>query len=417
MKRFIMILLVCAMLIGCLASCTKSYMFGGVAPIIKSPPEEEKRTELITALSEYLKQLHVCYDMPPPPTLATEIQSIKDGAQALIVKYDPSNYYFVCGYYNSEHSNESDRYCCAENYTWVRFYDPKDISDSYNGEEFIVAFQINQPGYVLDMVNETAKTPGIEHFTLFETNFEYGNNKNERVDFDDLFIYLNKNTDKDEIYHTREAYNDAWFTIPCDKIDGEFYIPVFTRMEYLGETKLEDMDYELGKYHDALMEIMDLEKYPPKSSAGATYYYGAIGVRDLVDTLLKEDETKAELEFTAHTYIQMPFLSYAHSIDVKVINGETYLDGKLFKSIEYVENLDIVYHDSLYYALENFEPEKAPVLKAIQEQEYCYLLKSLEGDGYWDVVAAYYIDGVCYFIHFMGGMPARIHYAPIDLEN
>ena len=128
MKRFILILLVCVMLVGCLASCTKSHMFGGVAPIIKSSPEEEKRTELITALSEYLKQLHVGYDMPPPPTLATEIQSIKDGAQALIVKYDPSNYYFVCGYYNSDHSDESYRYCCAENYTWVKFYDPKDIS-------------------------------------------------------------------------------------------------------------------------------------------------------------------------------------------------------------------------------------------------------------------------------------------------
>ena len=56
-------------------------------------------------LVEYLEQYNVEYDMMTYSAEET-IDFIRNGAQPLHVAFDPSDYYFVCGYYNDPEGEE-----------------------------------------------------------------------------------------------------------------------------------------------------------------------------------------------------------------------------------------------------------------------------------------------------------------------
>lgn len=144
--------------------------------------------EKISTLVSYLLHYNDAHDMPDMPTLAEEINKIKGGTQALLVSFDPTNYYYVCGYYNIEHEYSESLYCCAENYTWVECVNATDIPKTYDDKEFIVAFQFNKALLVNDIISEEIEVPDIEHFQMFKVKFEGEYNVNEAVVFNDIFI-------------------------------------------------------------------------------------------------------------------------------------------------------------------------------------------------------------------------------------
>ena len=182
--------------------------------------DEEKEKELISELTEYLKNKNVDFDAGE---LVRFDEHVKRGAQPLHVQIDPENYYYMCGYYNATHNyGENPDYCCAKNYTWVKFEKAAEISEAYNGEKFVVAFQINKAAFVNDISPEKSAVPEVEYFQLFETQFKGGKNENERIAFDKIFLYANF-SDKGSVFCYEPLYESGLYVI-CENRQGEYYI-------------------------------------------------------------------------------------------------------------------------------------------------------------------------------------------------
>ncbi len=296
MKRFIIIILLCAVVLCCFASCDNADKVQDIPEAnnkfegnpIKEVSSDERYSELISTLVQYLNQYWAEFDLPPPPTLAENIDKIKLGTQALLVSFDPSNYYYICGYYNADHEYDEELFCCANKYTWVKLDDPTKIPEAYEGKSLVVAFQINKSKLISDIVSEQTEVPDIEYFQIFDVEFENGYNTKNHIVFEKTIIYLNEYK-KDVIFYSEHRSGYEFLTIRALELDGEFYIPVETYVSYHeGEVYSEDLSYEFGKYHDDLMEIMIKEKYSETpTNAHYTRHYGVLGVRELVDEIIK----------------------------------------------------------------------------------------------------------------------------------
>ena len=73
----------------------------------ENPPtvgeELDKNSTLVWVLSDFWTSYDAIIDWHKS-SLADKVAKIKDGTQALHVFFDPSNYYYVAGYYNPTHS-------------------------------------------------------------------------------------------------------------------------------------------------------------------------------------------------------------------------------------------------------------------------------------------------------------------------
>ena len=295
MKRFILILLVCAMLVGCLAACDNlsDNAFNQSEEPKGTVITKETHAYLLEALNTYLEEFRTEYDMPPK-SMEYQIGKIEYGAQPIFVEVDPSRFYFVCGYYNPDHKyedQETNRYCCSNKYTWVQYEKASDIADNYNGQDIMVAFQINLTSTVINLLPEKSQIKNAEHFQIFETKFVDGKNTNEAITFSDQFIYINSkyNKDRDVIYHSVFAYHHEWSAFLCVKLDGKSYIKVYSHTSYIdgvveGNYRLKD---DLGEYFDELSEIMIKDKYSETNDSGYTSHYVLFDIDEFVDTVLK----------------------------------------------------------------------------------------------------------------------------------
>lgn len=245
----------------------------------KSPTELPNNDVLVCALIEYLQDLLVEYDLPDTST-AIKIDEIKNGKQALHVGFDDSRYYFVCAYYDNTHEDETIDYCCATNYTWVKFEDPKEIGEKHKDLSFVVAFQINKASFVADILTKDAVVPNIEHFQEYFTNFNNGLNTNGAITFDTNFIYLNSSNYKD-VYHSMSAYDNVLKTLPCICLNKRYYITKELYTIYADGTRSDsNVISDLGKYYDTLVNIMDTTSYSVTDENGRTTFYGLIEIND-----------------------------------------------------------------------------------------------------------------------------------------
>ena len=182
--------------------------------------DEEKEKELISELTEYLKNKNVEFDAGE---LVRFDEHVKRGAQPLHVQIDPKNYYYMCGYYNVTHNyGENHEYCCAKNYTWVKFEKAAEISETYKDQKFVVAFQINKAALVHDISPEKSAVPEVEYFQLFETQFKNGYNETERIALDKTFLYANF-SDKGSVFCYEPLYESGLYVISENR-KGEYYI-------------------------------------------------------------------------------------------------------------------------------------------------------------------------------------------------
>ena len=214
----------------------------------------------------------------PDTSTAIKIDEIKNGKQALHVEFNKSEYYFVCAYYNTGHNYETIDYCCATNYTWVKFDDPKEVGEKYKDLSFVVAFQINKASFVADILTKDAVVPNIEHFQKYSPNFNNGLNTNDAITFDTNFIYLNSSNDKD-VYHSMSAYNNEYITIPCIYLNERYYITKVLYTIYADGTRSDNnIISDFGKYYDTLVNIMDTTSYSVTDEKGRTTFYGLIEI-------------------------------------------------------------------------------------------------------------------------------------------
>ena len=300
MKKIISIILLCALLVICLSGCNSNNNGDNteqssttaatsrfkpnlkVNPPASDTPTEpqvlDNESELIKTLIKYLQQLSVEYDMLPD-YLCDKINDIKGGAEPLYVGFDPSSYYYVCAYYNSEHDYEDFQYCCGAEYTWVRFEKGSEISEYYNDEKFLAGFQLNRSLGVTNILSVEADVPNMEHFKMYKPEFKEGLNVNAPIALDEEFYIFINRMGKDNVYHSESWYNHDHLTIPCVTIGGEYYIKVHLPRDKEGKLKKEYISYDFGKYYDGLMSIVHTEK---------SIDYGVISIDDFVNEIIKK---------------------------------------------------------------------------------------------------------------------------------
>ena len=262
---------------------------------IEIPPEQQVEAELIQTLATYLDELLSDIDWAYGNSVNAKINRIKKGAQALHVEYGEPKCYFVGAYYKDGHEHETSVYCCADKYSWVKFENASEISETYQGLSFIVAFQINQPSLVEDILTKDASVPKMEHFILYQPTFHNGFNTNSMtilVDtysynayFDSTFIYLNTH-DGETVYYTSSEYLYVLSRLPCVHLDGQYYVSILLYILYpSGVCSDGDLEVEFGKYYDALVSVMDTERYR-ETTDGRTYFYGLIKLEDFASCIL-----------------------------------------------------------------------------------------------------------------------------------
>lgn len=305
MNKIISFVLLCALLITCFSGCAISNDANGDKEINQgeSPDtnntgsdmpviiegELDKSSDLVVTLVAYLDQYMTEYDLIGR-TFAQKVDDIKNGIQPLHVAFDPSNYYFVCGYYNSPSEYGDIGYRSCNEYTWVGYKNESDVKEYYSDMKWAVVFQINRAIAVTDIVSNERQIPDIEHFRIIDPTFENGVNIADLVVFNETFIYLNypncylnkfsKSTAT--MYYCKSIYYHPMNTIPCVCLDGEYYLCFSRYTVYADGSRSEENDYTytFGKYYDILMSVMDKDKYSITDEQGRENFYGTIKVGD-----------------------------------------------------------------------------------------------------------------------------------------
>ncbi|MGM9642972.1 MAG: hypothetical protein ACI3XI_07160 [Eubacteriales bacterium] len=302
MNKIISFVLLCALLLMCFSGC----LIRGDSNGEKEPEQEntsdadafegeiDKNSDLVATLVAYLEQYLTDYEIIGR-SFAQKINDVKSGIQPLHVAFDPTDYYFVCGYYNPAEDHFEFGYCCADNYTWVGYKSEADVQEYYNDMKWAVVFQINRALTVTDIISNERKVPDIQHFQIFKPTFENGVNVNDRVVFDDTFIYLNypncylnrfsQNTST--MYYCKSIYYHSMNTIPCVCLDGEYYLSFHLYTVYSDGRRGEENDfsYTFGQYYDTLMNMMEKDKY---SISGENHInvFATISIRDFLNVFV-----------------------------------------------------------------------------------------------------------------------------------
>lgn len=244
----------------------------------------DKSSKIVCSLIEYLQSLFADYDLPATST-AMKINEIKNGKQALHVRFNESECYFVCAYYNTVHNNEAIDYCCATNYTWVKFNNANEITAKYDDLNFVVGFQINKASFVTDIVTKDATVPAFEHFQEYAANFNNGLNINDATEFDANFIYLNS-TDDETVYHSLSVYYNTLVIIPCVSLVGKSYVVKALYTIYPDGTRYDNnVVRDFDEYYDILAAVMDTGCYSKTDDKGRSVFYGLIEIDDFANCI------------------------------------------------------------------------------------------------------------------------------------
>jgi hypothetical protein len=308
MNKLISIILICSLLLACLSGCSPANDpdvgkestpmnnggNDGATPIVVNGVLD-KSSDLIVTLVAYLMQLMIDYDMGDT-SLEKQINDIKSGTQPLHVAFDPSDYYFVCGYYNSPSENGDPLYEYCNEYTWVGYENESDICEYYKDMKWAVVFQINRALSITDLLPGERKVPNMEHFQFYEPTFENGRNTNASITFDDTFIYLNYpncylnkfSKITSTMYYSNSIYYHYLNTISCICLDDQYYIDKELYRIYPDGTRSDsNVIGDFGEYYDSLAIVMDTQKHKVIFEEGPTVFYGLIKINDFKTVLTK----------------------------------------------------------------------------------------------------------------------------------
>lgn len=260
----------------------------GSAPVVEV---QEVDSRLIRAIEEYL--MYAKMEVYPVPTsMEIKINAIKAGKQPLLVEIISAEPYFVAGYCAAAHDHE-EAYCRVEEYTWVPFEKETDISESYEGQPFMVAFQIDETTHVTDILSEDSQVPQFGHFLEFQPQFQDGYNVKPPMELTMFFVYLN-DSEEDVIYHASEIFYHDHLAYPLAFLNDQVYIPVWlTTLRPNGQYEEADHTWDFGVYYDAIYDIMGTNSYTVTGESGRVDTYGLILLEEFADkVILQGGETE-----------------------------------------------------------------------------------------------------------------------------
>ena len=293
MKKIISILLLGGLLLTCFAGCAfREQTPEPTEPASKYNNPMDLPEDMLDALTEYLQTINMEF-LIGSYSFAERLNYLKNGTQWLHVTFDPSDFYYVCGYYNPDHKNtenkasldesEDRNYCCASAYTWVKFDSEKDICDTYGNSRIMVAFQINNAQSCRDIAPSTKAVPEFVHYQLYEPEFSDGINIAEPVAFNETFISFTK-SEQSTIYYISDIRFHRVRTVPCVCLEEDYYILVELYAEHPDGTRSErDLQREFAEYYDDIMQVMITDKYSVLNENGTVRYYGLIDIEDIAN--------------------------------------------------------------------------------------------------------------------------------------
>ena len=261
----------------------------------EDPRDEEyievlkKDSELVLALVDFLGHIgSAAASDVPDVTLEDKIDQIKSGnVQPLLLDFEPQNYYFVCAYFDcNEHETEKHTYYCASSYTWVKYKSEKAIKNDYNGENLVVAFQVNCSSIARDIITGEDDGLSVESIDLYNPEFVNGSNVNPAIDVSAAYIYLNRS--KSNSLYITPKYTSDLDTIDCVCLNDRYYI--FLGIYNVGtDGKRYDIDnsWKLGKYYDSMSEIMITGEYSKVMNGGWVRHYGLFDIAEFVNKIVE----------------------------------------------------------------------------------------------------------------------------------
>ena len=317
MKKLILLILVCSLLLLTVTSClqnnkneqtTPQDITESTTPVIttqeielKPAPETpiptgvlDKSSELIVTLRTYLKRYSrsmMSLDdivINTNNTFASKINSIKNGARPIHVAFDSNSNYFVCGYFNPPDGHTETRNCCCDEYTWIGYQNENEIREYLNDMKCIVAFQINKALTVTDLLDADTDAPNMEHFQIYKPTFENGINIGAPIAFSETFIYLDEPS-KDTIYYSISSSDHKNKTISCMCYEGKYYLSFHLHTIYDNGNREEGINVAVsfGEYYTAIVSVMKEVEYDLTGSSKGTSVYGLISFEDFVNEIVK----------------------------------------------------------------------------------------------------------------------------------
>lgn len=317
MKKLILLILIGSLLLLTVTSCLQNDKGEQTTPqntVEETTPEEaetqaielkpapitpaltgvlDTNNELITTLRTYLKsygrRVTILNDIfiNTSNTFASKINSIKNGTRPIHVAFDINNDYFVCGYFNPPDGHTETRNCCCDEYTWVGYQNENEIQEYLNDMKCIVAFQINKALTVTDLLNADADVSNMEHFQIYKPTFENGINVGAHIAFSETFIYLDE-PNKDTRYYSIFSSGHDNNTIPCDYIEGKYYLSFHLHTVY-ANGKCEDginVAVSFGEYYTVITSVMKEIEYDLTGSSKGTSVYGLISFEDFINEIV-----------------------------------------------------------------------------------------------------------------------------------
>ena len=257
-------------------------------PPATPPAEPAPHLDLIDSIVRYLELEDWAID-PIIFNFAERIDCILEGANAFYVTFNPDDYYYVCGYLppDSVHFLEAGRYCCVNSYTWVWFDNEADILEFYNGEQLVVALQVNRADSCKELLDRVSADYTAEHFQLYQTEFLDGVNVSPAIAFDQAFIFL-PDLDQTDLYCCQDIYCFYSFSFSCVELDGEAYVTQMTYSEKNGSGSYTNLERDFEGYYDDLMEIMIVDRYSNTSESGWFRTFGLFELNEFVSFLGNE---------------------------------------------------------------------------------------------------------------------------------
>ena len=242
---------------------------------------------LVLALTDYLENVLTSFD-PTGMSVAMVLDIIKQsGGQPLHVGLDANDYYYACAYYRPahEHAEADGPYCCAREYTWVKFEDPGQIPQTYQDMEWVASFQVNKASFCHDLSLTGGLSDGMEHYQPYTPAFEDGCNVAEPIAFEKSYVYLNGSS-LETVYFTEGHDPNGWMGFECVEISGNYYIPIALYAENSDGSRYDyDLEEELEAYYADIMSAMVMDAYNVRDTQGNTKYYGLLSIEDLTDMI------------------------------------------------------------------------------------------------------------------------------------
>ena len=220
--------------------------------------------ELIAQLMDAVTSDDGESDRGASPAFSKSLDLIKNGYHPILVEFDDaaSQMYSVCAYFTSDDGHYELYHCCRDKYTWVKFDDPNEIPEYYNGQKHMRSFLIDVTSSCRDLMDVENEGLSFNYCRWYWPEFIYigVNFPREPVPMTGTRIILCDPSSKNLYYNYSDSdwYMAAMRRLNHYELDGEYYIwtRIFVGAEGGDDELQRKIKHELGDYYDCLISEM-----------------------------------------------------------------------------------------------------------------------------------------------------------------